>query len=970
MDISLSNPLTLLKEKAQLLSSMILRTLLFTGFFFIGLSLQGQTINQDTAYWEDFDAGMVDRIWDGLEEQTYRRLFDSLKIEMATRLRNGPVTTSLAYRYHWISLQLKGLFLEEVKPYADTAIMLRIEAGAPTADIAQSHYEKARVLRSLGSDQESLTFFEEGIRIMSQAIAELDSTPNLAKRQAYFLKEAAWSAGLNGNYELARIRLRQVPSILRLDTSSIASKTAYETLIVSGNIEVLAENYAEAIQLYQQALDTDFFRGAGAIFRGSVNNNLGMALLLNGQYAEADQVLGQAVTFFSSTTDWFGLASAYINILHLRVRQRRPEEALALLGVAESTAKKVGGSGKGIIFGELYLYAAQAAEQLGQSQLREQLLAKTATALLMDTTLNEMGQLPRIEGNTIYGQTTLLQFLSVKRDIFLRAYGQTNDLNDLLLAHRSSYTIDSLIRLNRDQLNLTASLGQFITSEAEEYTTAVDIALRLYRKTNNTGYLNEAYQFVAGQKSNLLRRYLTSPGLAGTLGVPENIVEEKKQLELQVLIVEKALQNASGAVESTLRDSLLRLNFQVSRLKEEIAENHPLFSSALRGYTDIDPSVASTTMENNQLLVEYFLSSDSVYIFTLSRQVGLEVLTTARPENMAELIETVVDQGVGSTVLYELLVEPVLTNRPNITRLQFIPDGELWMLPFAALKKGGNFLINDYAISFAYAAPLLFDEQLSNQAKTRELEYLGYGISYKNIQRDLTSGLRSVDFRDLRAMGQLPFASKEVERASGVIGGEYRLDEEASLASFLGEAGGTNILHLSMHGLLRPNPMESALVFSGGRGKQGYALLEMKDVLGGDYPAELTVLSACHTGGGTLQTSEGMQSIGRAFTAAGSRSTITSTWAARDESTYDILGHFFSELQTGVPKDVALQRALNEYLAAGTLADRQPANWANLTLTGIVTPVSKNTPWHLLGLGVFVIAGLFFIVRRLLAAAT
>lgn len=88
-------------------------------------------------------------------------------------------------------------------------------------------------------------------------------------------------------------------------------------------------------------------------------------------------------------------------------------------------------------------------------------------------------------------------------------------------------------------------------------------------------------------------------------------------------------------------------------------------------------------------------------------------------------------------------------------------------------------------------------------------------------------------------MGQLPFASKEVQRAADLIDGKYRLNQEASLRNFLKESAKANILHLSMHGLLRSNPMESALVFRG-EGEEEFALLEMKDVLGGNYPAQLT----------------------------------------------------------------------------------------------------------------------------------
>ncbi|MFK8164795.1 MAG: tetratricopeptide repeat protein, partial [Lewinella sp.] len=572
---------------------MVLRTLVFACLILACFSGYGQIPERDTAYWEKFDAEMVDRIWDGMEDPTYRKLFDSLKIEMAIRLQNGPVTESLAYRYHWISLRLKRFFLEDVRPYADTAIMLRIQVNAPTADIAQSYYEKGRVLIRLGSDQEALTFFEEGVRIMSQAIMEEDSTSDLVRRQAYFIKESAVAAGRNGNFELARLRISQIAPLLKKDSSSSANQTAFETKITEGNLEEFVGNIDKSIELYRQAMQLPYFANPSVGNLGVTKNNLGLKLLKSGRYDEAEKELTESVNLLENTDNWLNLSSTYINIMDLRVRQNRPQEALDLLDLAESTAKKVDGTNKGIVFGELYLYAAQAAEQLGQTQSMEELLAQSADALLADAQLYGPAQLPHIEGNTIYGQPTLLQFLAAKRDIFLNAYERSDDTNDLLLAHATSHSIDTLMRLNRDQLNLTASLGQFISKEAEQYTTAVDVSLALYRTTGEATYLNEAYQFVAGQKSNLLRRYLTSPGLAGTLGVPEEVVTEKKNLDLQVLIVERALQNATGTEETELRDSLLRLNYRASRLKETLASEYPAFSKALRGYTAIDPAAAA-----------------------------------------------------------------------------------------------------------------------------------------------------------------------------------------------------------------------------------------------------------------------------------------------------------------------------------------------------------------------------------------
>ncbi len=953
----------------SMLTVMLKRTLLFFLFCLHSHLGYSQTANQDTAYWETFDAQMVDRIWDGMEAPTTRKLFDSLRVELAVRLKHGPLTESLAYRYHWMSLRLKQYFPAEVKPYADTAIDLRIRVGAPTADIAQSHYEKGKLLRILGNDRESLSFFEDGVQIMNLAISEQDSIPDLAKRQAYFISSAAVSAVRNGNFELARLRLKQIQPLLRIDTSSLALQTAYVALINEGELEALAGNYDLSVQLYREGEKTEYFKRADFWNQGALKNNLGLTMVYAGRYKEAEAELTAAIPLYQAIERWQGLASAYINIMHLRVRQNRPQDALDLFQLAEETALKVDGANRGIIFGELYLFATLAAEGLGRTEEMEDFLAKTANALLADDELFGPAQLPRIEGNVIYGQPTLLQFLAAKREIFLNAYERSASNDDLLLAHATSYSIDTLMRLNRQQLNLTASLGQFISKEAEQYTEAIDIALKLHRNTGDIAYLNEAYQFAAGQKSNLLRRYLTSPNLAANLGVPEAIVIEKADLELRVLTTERALQNAAGPA---LRDSLLRLNAQVDKLKRQIATEYPAFARALRGFAAIDPAAAAATLDENQLVVEYFLSADSVYLFTLSQAEGLAVKIVERPDDLTDLIGSVVDQDAGATELYDLLIAPLLEDRPEITRLQLIPDGELWKLPFAALKNGDRFLIQDYALSFAYAAPLLFDPDLAARAAVQADNYLGYGISYQDILEGISaSGNRSADARELRDMGQLPWAGREVETAASIIGGDYRLEHEATKDRFLAEAGEAGILHLSMHGLLRANPMESALVFRGNEADD-FALLTMGEVLSGHYPAELTVLSACHTGGGDLQTSEGMQSIGRAFMAAGSQATITSAWEARDEATHDILVAFYEALANGETKDVALQGAIRTYLQNGTAADRRPENWANLTLTGSVTPLKKHKPWVaiVLGLGVALGMGAMALARLKKKAGT
>ena len=919
-------------------------------------SLKGQ---QDTLSWKQYDR----IVFEEAEKTTNSdaEYFELLASVLSARHREGPLISSLAYNYHTFARQLRISRPELALTYIDSALAMKTEILDSKVNIAQSYYAKGRILTRLGDDQRALRIYDLALQLMNEAFTEQDSTPDLARRLAYFNVEGARSALRNGNNTLADLRLDQIPTLIRIYNNPLTLYSA--SLIKARNFRIKGD-FQAAISTYREMKSLPYYLSSDAHDRAVVHQNTGVVFNKMRKPKLAETSIRRAIDLFLEADYKQNLSFSQSSLVRSLNLQGRYAEAEAEFLACLTTLDGLYTNEKAPVWGEIYARAATTQSLQNNFPRADSLLRLSVIGLMAEPAFQGPADLPIIEGATIYGQEDMWEMLTSKRDMLIRAYEQNARPDGLELALATCHTIDTLLRYNRSQLSLTSSLGQLIRLEAGEYTQAVDLALRLHRTTGEPRYLEEAYQFVSGQKSNLLQRYLTSPNLAEDMGVPEALIEEKSDLEIKVLVIEGALADAEAAEKPALRDSLLRLNTQADDLRRQLEAEYPSFVRALRGFPAIDTEAAAATLSDDQLIVEYFLSKDTIYAFTLSKLDGLSVITVPRPENLTELIGSVVDQGPGATALYELLVAPVLAGRPAITRLQFIPDGELWKIPFAALKEGEDFLINDYAISYAYAAPLLFDRQLADRARAREVEYLGYGISYESLQRDLTgSGLRSADYRDLRAMGQLPFASKEVQRAAELIGGKYRLNKDASLVNFLRESAGANILHLSMHGLLRPNPMESALVFTGD-GEEEFALLEMKDVLGGYYPAELTVLSACHTGGGSLQTSEGMQSIGRAFTAAGSRSTITSTWAARDESTHDILSHFFEELEAGAPKDIALQRAIKEYLAAGTAADRRPDHWANLTLTGIVAPIETGFPWLLMALGLVALVGVFFGVWR------
>ena len=918
---------------------------------------------QDSLFWNRYD-GIVDSLFRTVD--TGDEALAVMAPLLAERRRTGPISPDLAYRYHRIALMPTVFGNARSLRYADTAILLRTEAKAVRADIAQSVYQRGRVLKNMSRHRSALRDFEAALRMMREAYETATDDPtrqDIARRLGYFYREAANSARENGDFGLADLWLDEIPALLEVGPNP---RTEFEAGLTRADVHNDAGRYERAVQSYRALIGSSAYAGAGKINQTVALQNLGTALNRAGQAEAARTVLEEAADRHLAAGRTRRLSFVRSELISVLNRLGAPDEAEEMFAAGLADARRAYPGDKAAVLGELHAHAAETKALRGDFAAAQSLLRAGAAALIEDPVFAGPADLPVLADALLYSKEELLTVLTTKRAAYLRAYTNGADPTGLESALLTARTIDTLFRNNRSELSLTTSLADLFRLENEAYEAAVDIALRLYRSRGEARYLTEAYRFATGRKSQLLRKYLAAPGLAETFGVAPELAARKTDLEWRIALAENALRVATGDVRAALRDSLLELRGLEREARRRLTADHPAYVRAVRGLPEIDPIAAAAELSGDRVVADYFLGADSIYLFTLARTDGLAVRVMPRPAGLANKVATVLTDSAAAAELYGLLVAPVLAGRPEARRLQFIPDGELWRIPFAALRRNDRYLTEDYAVSYAYAAALLFDPAAHGFAAETPDGFLGYGISYKDVLLNLSPAAeRGSAAGEVRSMGRLPWAGREVSSAADIMAGDARLEAEATKARFLAEAGRGGIVHLSMHGLLRPNPMESALAF---RGEEAQIdPLTMGEVLGGRYPHDLTVLSACHTGGGPVRTAEGMQSLGRAFTAAGSRATITSTWAARDDATHDILVGFYRRLHDGAPKDVALQGAVNAYLAAGTPTDRLPENWANLTLIGRVDGPNggSNWWWYLpLGFGLALGVGGYFLWGR------
>ena len=263
--------------------------------------------------------------------------------------------------------------------------------------------------------------------------------------------------------------------------------------------------------------------------------------------------------------------------------------------------------------------------------------------------------------------------------------------------------------------------------------------------------------------------------------------------------------------------------------------------------------------------------------------------------------------------LSQILIAPIakfLPKNPEESVI-FIPDRELFRVPFAALKTAdGKYLIEKHPIQIS---PSIQTLQLIDQE------------SSKNTL-NLTSNALIVGNPTMPKMenGQqlpaLPGTEKEAEAISQMLGTQPLIGEQANIQNVTGQMPNADIIHLATHG------NDQAIALAPTNGQSGFLSGE---IYGMHLRANLVVLSACDTGLGDI-TSDGVVGIARPFMAAGVKSVVVSLWSVPDAATSDLMIEFYNNLKTKPNKAQALQQAMLTIMKQHP----EPVNWAGFILVG------------------------------------
>jgi CHAT domain-containing protein len=250
--------------------------------------------------------------------------------------------------------------------------------------------------------------------------------------------------------------------------------------------------------------------------------------------------------------------------------------------------------------------------------------------------------------------------------------------------------------------------------------------------------------------------------------------------------------------------------------------------------------------------------------------------------------------------LYSELIAPLRMLLQG-THLIFVPHGPLHFLPFHALKNGGEYLSDAFTVSYAPSATVF--SLCQQKATSAAPASLVLGIA---------------DERAPQILDEVRCVSSLLPRSSLHLG-------EHATSSLLREKGPeSGLLHIATHGVYRQdNPM-----FSGIRLGDGY--LNLYDLYQMKLNARLVTLSGCATGMNFVAAGDELLGLQRGLFCAGATTLLLSLWDVHDESTAQLMGHFYKRHIEGHDMAKSLQGAMRELRKTRP----HPFYWAPFVLVG------------------------------------
>ncbi len=288
--------------------------------------------------------------------------------------------------------------------------------------------------------------------------------------------------------------------------------------------------------------------------------------------------------------------------------------------------------------------------------------------------------------------------------------------------------------------------------------------------------------------------------------------------------------------------------------------------------------------------------------------------------------------------LHQVLIKPIadlLPQKPD-DAIIFIPQGELFSVPFAALQdEEGKYLIEKHTISTVPSVQvldLLYQRKNKNKG---EQSFIPTNITGDELLIVGNPTAPKTPFKtgeEICKVPPLPGAEKEAKNIAEIFKTQALTGDAATETAIIEKMPQAKIIHLATYTF--PNNChkeDSPGVIALASSELDDGWLRTEEIQNLNLKADLVVLTGCDTALGKI-TGDGVIGLSRAFLGAGADSVIGSLWGVDDMKTAFLMTQFYGNISKNTDKAGALRQAMLETMKKYP----NPRDWAAFTLMGLL----------------------------------
>ena len=739
-----------------------------------------------------------------------------------------------------------------------------------------------------------------------------------------------------------------------------------------GDYQLAEKEFQHTLTIAEKLLDPYDRVKAAAL------NNLGWLYINTKDYDRAERCSLESLNFYEETRgpEHPGVVSPLMNLGVIARAKKEYARALEFYYRALTVSEKTLGS-EHLSVGSLLNNIANIHKARGdyvnalQFQQRALAIAEKSGGpyhILTLTSIGNIANLYRVQGdvaNAIAFQTLLDERLETALTLNLAIGSERQKLAYFdSLAERTNRTISLHLNVAPGEPSAASLAALVLLQRKGRILDAVSQSLSALRERSDPEdqKLLDQFNSTAAQLAKLM--------LAG----PQQYDPADYQQQLKVL------QEQKETLEATISERSLDFRLRVQpvtlpAVQSAIPPGASLIEFA--AYRPFDPRV-----EGNQYgeprYVAYVLRQHGEVRW---RELGSAKEIDASVDSLREALRDPQRKDVRqlSRRVDQQIMQPLRDLLGDSTQLIISPDGQLNLIPFAALlDENENYLVQRYTITYITTGRDLLRKRFARESKSGPLIIANPAFgdpapertvetkfdSPNNKRRTVTSArnLSEVYFAPLAATALEANTIKTFFPNATVLTGTLATE------SAVKRARAPTILHIATHGFFLQPGGDNANETSGGmRGistnvrienplmRSGLALAEANvHTVGTDdgiltafeasglnlWGTRLVVLSACDTGLGDVRNGEGVYGLRRAFVLAGAESLVMSLWPVSDRATRELMTSYYENLNKGLGRSEALKQVQLGMLKRNP--QLHPFYWANFIQSGDWTSLNSR----------------------------